>query len=487
MRFNKKLKVIFLLGINLLIIQISYLSNLTSHNINYEPIETDNYKPKPSIIQREFLINADPPENEDWKSTKNNDYWILPDDYGIDSDGCYVSHEWDESFNISRNIASIRWERNFSLVEDMSHCNITSASVGAIVNATVHANDGSIAGIDCPGDSVDQGSMFDYVRFYIIISDLEKVLNEYEIANFQTNVLGNDTAGTYDFLSDTYMNTVSQAALIFYLRKVLETDNHNFTVIMGIDIFCEDNYVLNDIDYWDILRIKSLILTFTYEIQSINVNEPKSGQVFGATPPVFNISVNDPKLDTIWYSLDDGLTNITFTGLTGTIDQTEWVKKTEGQVTIRFYANDTFGQLTYTIVLINKDTLDPVITINSPIIGEIFTDLPPEFNLIIDEVNLDTTWYTLDGGNTIIYFSELTGLIDSIAWNNAPIGVVTIIFYARDKAGNEDYKEVSVLKRSIQQELPPVIPGFNIVLLCLTIVIITVSSLKIKKYKVKHL
>ncbi|GAF91180.1 unnamed protein product, partial [marine sediment metagenome] len=35
--------------------------------------------------------------------------------------------------------------------------------------------------------------------------------------------------------------------------------------------------------------------------------------------------------------------------------------------------------------------------------------------------------------------------------------------------------------------LPPVISGFNIVLLCLTIVIITVSSLKIKKYKVKHL
>ena len=98
---------------------------------------------------------------------------------------------------------------------------------------------------------------------------------------------------------------------------------------------------------------------------------------------------------------------------------------------------------------------------------------------------MDTTWYTLDGGATTIDFSQLTGYIDSTAWNNAPIGAVTIRFYARDKAGNEVYQEVIVLKSSSQQELPPGIPGFDIVLLCLTIVVITISSRKIKKYKVK--
>jgi len=217
----------------------------------------------------------------------------------------------------------------------------------------------------------------------------------------------------------------------------------------------------------------------------ITINSPLQNEYFGSTAPNFDVSITEPNLNTIWYTLDNGLTNITFTGFTGTINQTEWDDQVDGQVTIRFYANDTFGYINYTDVLINKDALDPVITINSPLIGEIFTDLPPEFNLTIDEVNLDTTWYTLDGGATTIYFSELTGYIDSTAWNNAPIGAVTIRFYARDKAGNEVYQEVIVLKSSSQQEPPPGIPGFNIWLLCLAIVIITVSSRKIKKYKVK--
>jgi len=216
----------------------------------------------------------------------------------------------------------------------------------------------------------------------------------------------------------------------------------------------------------------------------ITINYPLQNKYFGSVAPVFDLTIMEPALFLTWYTLDDGITNITFTGLTGTINQTEWDKKADGQVTIRFYANDTFGHLDYTVVLINKDTLDPVITINSPLVGEIFTDLPPEFNLTIDEVNLDTTWYTLDGGTTIIYFSELTGYIDSTTWNSTSIGAVTIRFYARDKAGNEFYQEIIVIKSSSQQELPE-IPGFNITLLCLIIVIITASSLKFKKYKVK--
>lgn len=150
----------------------------------------------------------------------------------------------------------------------------------------------------------------------------------------------------------------------------------------------------------------------------------------------------------------NGLTYITFAGLTGTIDQSEWDKKTDRQVSIRFYVNDTFEHLNYTDVLINKDILDPVITIYSLFVGEIFTELPPEFNLTIGELNLDTTWYTLDGGATTIDFKEITGYIDSTAWNIAPIGAATIRFYTRDKAGNEVYQEVIVIKSSSQQESP---------------------------------
>jgi hypothetical protein len=217
------------------------------------------------------------------------------------------------------------------------------------------------------------------------------------------------------------------------------------------------NDTFGHINYAEVLVEKDSI------IPSIIINSPNADDYYGSIPPDFGISIEELNIDTTWYTIDDGITNIIFTGLTGTIDQSEWDKKTDGQVTIRFYANDTFGHLNYTDVLINKDTLDPVITINSPLVGEIFTDLPPEFNLIIDEVNLDATWYTIDDGITNITFTGLTGYIDSTAWNNAPIGAVTIRFYARDLAGNDVYQEVVVIKQSPSQ--PPAILGYDVVML----------------------
>ena len=188
---------------------------------------------------------------------------------------------------------------------------------------------------------------------------------------------------------------------------------------------------------------------------------------------------NPTNFDWQGYSLD-GQSTKTILG------NTTIIMPNDGSHTIQVFGNDSLGTIySSDIQYFSVDTLSPIITINSPLTEEIFTELPPHFNLTIDEVNLDTTWYTLDGGATTIDFTELTGYINLTAWNNAPIGNVTIRFYARDIAGNEVYQEVIVIKSISQQEPPPGIPGFNIALLCLTIVIITASLLKIKKYKIK--
>lgn len=126
--------------------------------------------------------------------------------------------------------------------------------------------------------------------------------------------------------------------------------------------------------------------------------------------------------------------------------------------------------------------LDPIITINSPTSGEEFYDLPPEFNITVDEINLNSTWYTIDGGLTIITFTEMTGFIDSTEWNEAPIGAVIIRFYARDMASNEVYQEVVVVKRT--SEVPPEIPGFNLPILFIMLGLITIISIKIKKKQI---
>ena len=50
-------------------------------------------------------------------------------------------------------------------------------------------------------------------------------------------------------------------------------------------------------------------------------------------------------MDTIWYTLDGGITNYTITDLTGTFNQLAWESLSEGSVTIKFYANDTVGNI----------------------------------------------------------------------------------------------------------------------------------------------
>ncbi len=179
---------------------------------------------------------------------------------------------------------------------------------------------------------------------------------------------------------------------------------------------------------------------------TIQVNTPIDDAIFGYNTPSYDILVTDPNLDSMWYTLDNGITNIPIFSFTGDIDQTEWNKKGSGTVSIRFYANDTMGNTDYTEVIVIKDLIDPIVTIISPNENEVFGADAPSFEISVTESNFDIMWYTLDNGLTNIPIFSFTGDIDQTEWNKKGTGDVTIKFYARDKAGNEDYAEVTVLK-----------------------------------------
>ncbi|MFX1500281.1 MAG: hypothetical protein ACFFDH_04870 [Promethearchaeota archaeon] len=87
----------------------------------------------------------------------------------------------------------------------------------------------------------------------------------------------------------------------------------------------------------------------------INVTEPVLYEVFGADPPSFTLQVFDGNLDALWYSLDEGQTNITFTALSGTINDSLWKDLPEGEVVIRFYARDTLQNENYKEIIVIKD------------------------------------------------------------------------------------------------------------------------------------
>ena len=227
--------------------------------------------------QQTFSIVADPPNSVDWNNFSNPAFPIYPmgddgpfgaDGQGIDSAGCWASHTWDEDGPSGElgQTPCVHWKRNVTMPVDMSDYEITSASVSAMVNASV------LQDVDCPGDTASGGTdgtvvgaVYDYVRFYVLLSDLPGV-KEYEVAYNKTTYLGvGNTVASPSTMGDTYLISVPEEVLLFYLTSVLGTDYCNFTIILGIFIYCEDDDVGYELDTWTMLRIKSFNLTFTYE------------------------------------------------------------------------------------------------------------------------------------------------------------------------------------------------------------------------------
>jgi hypothetical protein len=168
----------------------------------------------------------------------------------------------------------------------------------------------------------------------------------------------------------------------------------------------------------------------------ISIISPNPNAFSGFNAPTFNIDIIEPNLDSTWYTIDGGITNITFAGLTGIVYQTEWDKLSDGGLSLTFYAKDTTGKIGHTDVTIFKDTIIPQITIDAPTFEEKFGAVAPNFNISIVELNLDSTWYTIDGGITNITFTGLTGTVDQTEWDKLSDGDLTLTFYAKDSAGN---------------------------------------------------
>jgi len=87
----------------------------------------------------------------------------------------------------------------------------------------------------------------------------------------------------------------------------------------------------------------------------VTIDEPNSLDTYGTEAPDFSISIVGTDIDTRWYTLDNGVTNITFSGLTGTFEEVEWDKLTSGTHTIRFYVSNSMGRIFFDEVTITKE------------------------------------------------------------------------------------------------------------------------------------
>jgi len=176
----------------------------------------------------------------------------------------------------------------------------------------------------------------------------------------------------------------------------------------------------------------------------ITINSPTEGDAFSTVAPNFDATITEDYLDTMWYTIDGGLHNYTFTE-NGMINQSAWDGMDDGGITLTFYARDIPGYIGSASVNIIKDTVAPIIIINSPAEGDSFGNTAPLFNVTVTEDNLDMVWYSFDGGLTTYNITNNT-IFNQTAWTALSLGEVTITFYARDLAGNEASESVTVIK-----------------------------------------
>jgi len=271
-------------------------------------------------------IVADPPNASNWTPFQNPAFPVLPDTFGIDGNGCYATHTWDESVNQTENTPSIQWKHNVTMPVNMSDYEITSASLTATVSGEADGD------VECPGDYQEAAAVYDYVRFYVKIADIDGS-DSYELAYNQTVYFGqgDEPPDINSYLGNTAMITLPEEFLIFYLTAVLSEDYYNFTIILGIDIYCEDNIVGADVDTWNELRISQFNLTFTYE-KKINRETFASWNQLGNSLPQGNVQVDEARLylkyktDQNWSTVDSPNSELRF--YINNISHSETVKLT---------------------------------------------------------------------------------------------------------------------------------------------------------------
>jgi hypothetical protein len=192
----------------------------------------------------------------------------------------------------------------------------------------------------------------------------------------------------------------------------------------------------------------------------ILILQPVEFQFFNDIPPTFNLSIIDVNLNSIWYSLDGGVTNFTISGNSGSVNFNAWNSSGDGIIVLSFYVNDSVCNFGSNEIVLNKDTIKPNIAINTPILNKRFLNQVPQYNVAISDINLSQKWYTLNNGSANFFTSDVE-LINATQWDLCEDGYVNIAFYALDFAGNIAHEYVIVRKNITTREAYAIIIGIS--------------------------
>ncbi len=195
-----------------------------------------------------------------------------------------------------------------------------------------------------------------------------------------------------------------------------------------------------------------------------------SNYTYHKDPPNVELSIISLlPVNSTWYLILGSNLNRTFNGNLVELNTNDWFDQPDGPITVRFYVNDSKSNIDYCIMVIIKDTIQPLITANSPLNGSTYSITAPTFNITLSDINLEAFWCTIDDsvikhdilatpGENLITISQ--GL-----WDTLPEGSHSFHFFVNDSAGNENIITIIILKEIPSPSDPQLIPGFSILIM----------------------
>ncbi|MHA2394385.1 MAG: right-handed parallel beta-helix repeat-containing protein, partial [Promethearchaeota archaeon] len=285
------------------------------------------------------------------------------------------------------------------------------------------------------------------------------------------NIISPTSSETFGISAPDFIVEINDPNLDF-MWYTIDGGLNNITFVTPVTLIFYANDTLGH------LNSSQVVINKLTPILIIDIISPTSDQLFDSDAPDFIIEVGGGSVDVMWYTIDNGLNNFTFTA-NETINQAAWISMPDGVVTIKFYVNNTLGTIFSNEISVNKDVEAPIISIIEPSTNDVF-EIAPVYELTITELNLDTIWYTLDDGENNFTVSGLTGIVNQERWESLPNGYVTIRFYVNDTLGHLSFDEVIIVKDVPTPTGSTGIPGYNILIIIGTI---SLMALITSKYK----
>ncbi|MHA1391554.1 MAG: OmpL47-type beta-barrel domain-containing protein, partial [Promethearchaeota archaeon] len=204
----------------------------------------------------------------------------------------------------------------------------------------------------------------------------------------------------------------------------------------------------------------------------VSATSPLPSQYFGVSPPSFTVNVQGVNLEMFWYSLDNGVTNISFYSDSGDISQSEWDKYAHGSISLKFYVNDSLGRIGNDLIVIYKDLNAPTTSLEYPAYK-----LPNQVNgstqftltAADDGSGVSTIEYKINNGSWTSY----TGAFSLLGYN---LGFYTITYRSVDLVGNIESEQFLNVKLVIPPIEPPDL-SFLLYIIIIGAVITTIGIL----------